>query len=86
VGGGDLDLQNLALSPLLYLERNGIFRLKTKDVLFNVLPSFHPESHFYYGPGTKLEYWVPFTAPQLLPALKSRKKESQDRGEATGMK
>lgn len=77
-GGGetDLGLQNLALSPLLYLERNGIFRLKTKDALFNALPSFPPESHFYYRPGTNLEYRVPFTAPQLLPAPKSGREEN----------
>lgn len=76
--GTDLGLQNLALSPLLYLERNRIFRLKTKDALFNALPSFHPESHFYYRPGTNLEYRVPFTAPWLLPAPQSGRKENRD--------
>lgn len=76
-GEADLDLQNLSLSPLLYLERDGIFGFKTKNVLFNALPSFHPESDFYYGPGTNLANRISFTGPWLLSVPKLGRKESE---------
>lgn len=55
------------------LERVGIFRFETEDVLFKALASFHPESRSYYRPGTNLEYRVPLTAPGA--AISSQRRE-----------